>query len=273
MRIILAGYNIDSSIVEQLKKKYDKPEALTPETIAVAYARISRDPSPVTELREKAINDVEASRSSARSIVFDMNHQSVAEHAAFNFDVLDISRLCVEALEWHRLCSFTEKSQRYQELTGDFVVPEEFGGEAQSIFENSVQAQNRLYEKAFPVLLDHFMRKHPEMLSSKPEQRVVEGYAKEDARYVLPNATETSLLVTMTGSALFHFYGLRLCNRAQWEIRSLADAMLAQCRTSEPEVFDNAGPYCYMLGRCPEGRFTCGEMAKAMERYRPEGLK
>ena len=229
MRIILAGYNIDSSIVEQLKKKYDKPEALTPETIAVAYARISRDPSPVTELREKAINDVEASRSSARSIVFDMNHQSVAEHAAFNFDVLDISRLCVEALEWHRLCSFTEKSQRYQELTGDFVVPEEFGGEAQSIFENSVQAQNRLYEKAFPVLLDHFMRKHPEMLSSKPEQRVVEGYAKEDARYATGLATRAQLGFTANARNL------------EYVIRSLRAHRLAEMRRLGDEFYRLAG--------------------------------
>jgi thymidylate synthase (FAD) len=110
------------------------------------------------------------------------------------------------------------------------------------------------------------------MEASEAYQTLVDaGVPKEDARFVLPNATETSLLMTMTGSALFHFYGLRCCNRAQWEIRSLADAMLAQCRDAEPELFDNAGPYCYMLGYCPEGRFTCGGMAEAVERYTPRG--
>ena len=110
------------------------------------------------------------------------------------------------------------------------------------------------------------------MEASDAYQTLVDaGVPKEDARFVLPNATETSLLMTMTGSALFHFYGLRCCNRAQWEIRSLADAMLAQCRDAEPELFDNAGPYCYMLGYCPEGSFTCGGMAEAVERYTPRG--
>jgi len=106
--------------------------------------------------------------------------------------------------------------------------------------------------------------------ASEAYQGLVEsGVPKEDARFVLPNATETSLIMTMDGAALFHFFGLRLCNRAQWEIRRLANAMLAQCRDAEPEVFENAGPYCYMLGHCPEGRFTCGGMAEAVEMYKP----
>lgn len=193
MRIVLAGYNLDSSIIEQIRKTCDKPDALTPETVAVAYARISRDPSPVTELREKAISDVEAARRSARSIIFDLNHQSVAEHAIFNFDILDISRLCVEALQWHRLCSYTEKSQRYQELTGEFVLPAEFQGNDRSLFEKCLKWQNKAYALTFPVLLDYFKQKHPEMLSSKRNLMVVEGYAKEDARYVMGLAAQAQL--------------------------------------------------------------------------------
>jgi len=137
MKITLAGYNLDVSLIEEAMNQAEHPEAFTPETIAVAYARISRDPSPVSELREKAISDIEKARKSARAIVFDMGHQSVAEHAAFNFDVLDISRLCVESLEWHRLCSYTEKSQRYQELEEDFVEPSELEGEDLDLFRNS----------------------------------------------------------------------------------------------------------------------------------------
>ena len=193
MRIVLAGYNLDSSIFEQVRKTFDKPDALTPETIAVAYARISRDPSPVTELREKAINDVEAARRSARSIIFDLNHQSVAEHAAFNFDILDISRLCVEALQWHRLGSYTEKSQRYQELPGDFVLPEEFQGESRSLFKKGLVRQNEVYAQAIPVLLDYFRQKYPDKLSSRSDLQVVEGYAKEDARYAMGLAARAQL--------------------------------------------------------------------------------
>ncbi len=193
MRIVLAGYNLDSSIIEQFRKTCDKPETLTPETVAVAYARISRDPSPVTELREKAISDVEAARRSARSIIFDLNHQSVAEHATFNFDILDISRLCVEALQWHRLCSYTEKSQRYQELAGEFVLPVEFQGDDRSLFEKCLKKQTEVYALAFPVLLDYFKQKHPEMMSSKRDLRIVEGYAKEDARYAMGLAVRAQL--------------------------------------------------------------------------------
>ena len=167
-------------------------------------------------------------------------------HLAYTFSVEKISRACSHQLVRHRAASFSQQSQRYitvKRLAERVVTP--------------------------PTVDDSTFRGLVEKASDAYQTLVDSGVPKEDARYVLPNATETSLLVTMTGSALFHFYGLRLCNRAQWEIRSLADAMLARCKASEPEVFDNAGPYCYMLGRCPEGRFTCGEMAEAVERYRP----
>ena len=99
-------------------------------------------------------------------------------------------------------------------------------------------------------------------------QKLVEqGASKEDARFVLPNAAETSLLMTMDGHSLMHFLGLRTCNRAQWEIRMLGDMMLGQLREVEPRVFNKAGPYCYQLGYCPEGKHTCGKMKEALERY------
>ena len=194
MRVILAGYNLDSSTIEKAKRGEDiSGMPLTPETIAVAYARISRDPSPVSELRRKAVGDVEAARRSARSIVFEMNHQSVAEHAVFNFDVLDVSRLCAEALERHRLCSYTEKSQRYQELGGDFHLPEEFEGEAAILFEGTMKKQYELYSGAYGVLLDYFKEKHPRMMKRKGDRRILEGYAKEDARYAVGLATRAQL--------------------------------------------------------------------------------
>jgi flavin-dependent thymidylate synthase len=194
MEVKLAGYNIDSNIIEKVRATESlKDLPLTPETVAVAYARISRDSSPVTELRKDSIDDVEAARKSARSIVFEMNHQSVAEHAVFNFDILDISRLCVESLEWHRLCSYTEKSQRYQELVGDYILPKEFEGEARPLFERTMKEQNELYAKAFKILLEYFKGKYPQMLDKKWDRRVVEGYAKEDARYAVGLATKAQL--------------------------------------------------------------------------------
>jgi len=99
------------------------------------------------------------------------------------------------------------------------------------------------------------------------EGLVDRGVPREDARFVLPNATETSLLFTIDGRSLLHFFGIRCCNRAQWEIRALADVMLAEVRREEPTLYDRAGPYCYQLGYCPEGRFTCGKMDEVVERY------
>lgn len=179
----------------------------------------------------------------------ELDWRQLLPHLAYTFAVERVSRVCSHQLVRHRAASFSQQSQRYiivKRLTEHVVKPPTVGD-----------------SETFRGLVENASEAYQELVES--------GISKEDARFVLPNATETSLLVTMTGSALFHFYGLRLCNRAQWEIRALADAMLAQCREAEPEVFGNAGPYCYMLGRCPEGRFTCGGMAEAVERYRPGG--
>ena len=226
----MAGFNIDTSIIEKVRNTESLSDLpLSPETIAVAYARISRDSSPVTELRKKSLEDVEAARKSAKNIVFEMNHQSVAEHAVFNFDILDISRLCVESLEWHRLCSYTEKSQRYQELVGDYVLPKEFEGEARPLFEKTMKDQNDLYTKAFKVLLEYFKGKYPHMMEKKWDRRVVEGYAKEDARYAVSLATKAQLGFTANARNL------------EYLIRRMRGNPLEEVKTLGEEFFRLAG--------------------------------
>ena len=185
---------------------------------------------PVTELRCDSIADVDSARRSARSIVFEMNHQSVAEHAVFNFDILDISRLCVESLEWHRLCSYTEKSQRYQELVGDHIVPKEFeGSEALGIFEAAAKEQNELYERAYKVLLRYHKEKNPGLLKKKSDIRTVEGFAKEDARYCVSLATKAQLGFTANARNL------------EYVIRTLRGQPLAESRQLGDEFFKLAG--------------------------------
>ena len=125
MRVVLAGYNVDSAVIDELKRNSPPREDVTPETLSASYARISRDPRPVDELRAAARAEVDRTRRSNRSIIFKMGHHSVAEHAVFNFDVVGVSRLAIEELERFRLLSFTEKSQRYITLGEDFVIPEE----------------------------------------------------------------------------------------------------------------------------------------------------
>jgi thymidylate synthase ThyX len=131
LEVNCSGRNVDEVVLEELRKGNNSEEvilAATPEVLSAAYARISRDPRPVDELRADARTEIEKSRKSTENIIFSMGHHSVAEHAVLNFDLMGLSRLAVEALEQHRLCSYTEKSQRYIALKGDYVAPDEIKG-------------------------------------------------------------------------------------------------------------------------------------------------
>jgi len=177
----------------------------------------------------------------------DLPEVDLLPHLSFTFAVEGISRACSHQLVRHRVASFSQQSQRYIEvrkLRKHVVTPETVAGSAPQLFESFIEKTGETYH---------------ELLGR--------GIPKEDARFVLPNATETAMLMTMDGRSLFHFFGLRCCNRAQWEIRALADAMLVQVRAVEPERFRRAGPYCYQLGYCPEGRFSCGRMDEVKGKY------
>ncbi|MDR1324218.1 MAG: FAD-dependent thymidylate synthase, partial [Candidatus Margulisbacteria bacterium] len=120
----MAGYNLDAEVIAELKKNNPRQD-VTPETLSAAYARISRDSRPINELRQAARAEVEKSRKSNQKIIFGLGHSSVAEHAVFNFDVIDVSRRAMEELEKFRLCSYTEKSQRYITLDSAYITPPE----------------------------------------------------------------------------------------------------------------------------------------------------
>jgi len=146
MKVILSGYNVDSTVIEELKKTSPPRDDITPETLSASYARISRDPRSVDELRAVARAEVQRARRSNRTIIFKMGHHSVAEHAVFNFDIIGVSRLAIEEIEKFRLCAFTEKSQRYIKLKDDFVLPEEVKKAGkQELFLDTIRAQNSLY--------------------------------------------------------------------------------------------------------------------------------
>ena len=150
MKIILAGYNLDYETIREFQELHPEVQNLTPETISAAYARISRSPKPVDELREIARQEVEKARQSNRNIVFDMGHSSIAEHAVFNIDVIGVSRILVEEIEKFRLCSYTEKSQRYVLLKDDFVIPAEIRKAGlEDAFIGIVREQNRFYHELY----------------------------------------------------------------------------------------------------------------------------
>jgi thymidylate synthase (FAD) len=176
----------------------------------------------------------------------DLEQKELLQNLSYTFAIEKISRACSHQLVRHRIASFSQQSQRYitvKRLVEKVVVPPSIGDNED--FTKLIKEASEAYQK----LVD-------------------QGAPREDARFVLPNAVETSLLMTLDGKELMHFLGLRTCNRAQWEVRELADEMLRQLRLVEPSVFNKAGPYCYQLGYCPEGRHTCGRMNEALERYR-----
>ena len=173
-------------------------------------------------------------------------HESVAEHASFTFHIEGVSRALLTQITRHRMASFSVQSQRYVDMSGNgYVMPP-------SIAKGSEQAKT--FDNAMEIAWDFY-------------ERLVEmGIPKEDARYVLPNACHTTMEVTMNARELRHFFSLRCCNRAQWEIRALADEMLRLCREKAPVLFSDAGPGC-VRGHCPEGKRACGN-----PRSKPLGL-
>lgn len=197
MDVILAGHNIDQEILEEFQNLQPQRQDLTPETIAAAYARISRNPKPVNELRRIARGEVEKARASNRNIVFDMGHSSIAEHAVFNLDVLSVSRLLTEEIERFRLASYTEKSQRYVLLTDDFVIPEEVRKIGlEEVFTASVRELNGFYHQLYEKLRPWVFDQNPALAADPANRLLLEGWAKEDARYCLPLATQTQLGMT-----------------------------------------------------------------------------
>ena len=206
MKVLLAGYNIDVEAMRGLRQGRQEESDLTPETIAAAYARISRIPLAVSELRAAARADVAGARRSNRTIVFGMGHSSIAEHAVFNIDVLGISRLLVEDIEKFRLASYTEKSQRYVLLADDFVLPKEIvaaglGAE----FSAAVRRRQRFYHELYERLRDR-NEDAGQGNSCDTEGRAGrvarEERAKEDARYCLPLAVTTQLGMTVNARTL-----------------------------------------------------------------------
>lgn len=176
-------------------------------------------------------------------------HGSVSEHASFSFRVEGVSRALLAQLTRHRIASFSVQSQRYvsQADCFDYVIPpriKALGPYAINEYKYQMTRMHEWYKEWQEKLLAaHY----------KPEA------ANEDARFVLPNAATTALIMTMNARELMHFFELRTCNRAQWEIREMADLMLEECLVVAPEMFKNAGCACMQGRPCPEGKASCGK--------------
>jgi len=181
----------------------EKRNDITPEVISAAYARISRDPRSIPEIRKDARDEVERSRKSNSTIIFKMGHHSVAEHAVFNLDLLGISRLGMEEVEKFRLCSYTEKSQRYITLDKDYIIPEEIRGtELEKIFSQTIDFQNKAYFRLYDKLKEYVFESNPQLAANPKKHNLLEGWAKEDARYITSLATESQVGLTINARNL-----------------------------------------------------------------------
>jgi len=248
MKVRLAGFNVD---LETLRKEAPgAADRLTPETFSAAYARISRSPKNITALRREAVRDVAKARRSNQAIIFEMGHHSVAEHAVFNFDIMGVSRLALEEIEQFRLVSFTEKSQRYVTLQGDHVIPEEIrDAESKQLLTTIVARQNGFYQEALARLQRHVFDRHRELARQPSQHRILEGWAKEDARYILPLATQGQVGMTINARNLEHlFRRFRLSRRREVQrlgrvihdlVKSVAPSLIL---FAEPSAFEKRLP-------------------------------
>lgn len=175
-------------------------------------------------------------------------HESVLEHAVFTFAIEGISRACSHQLVRHRMASYSQQSQRYVKMDGfEYVVPDSFKGIAID------EVWGWTAHNTFSSIMDDIHNFYNLLIKA--------GVPEEDARYILPNACKTNIVVTMNARELRHFFSLRLCERAQWEIRQVAEMMLALVREVAPTLFEDAGARCKALGYCIERR-GCGKYPK-----------
>ena len=213
-----------------------------PERVVAMAARLCYSPIGAEELSEK-LSDEQVKKLVGKMVK--LGHASTIEHVSFTFGIEGVSRVLTHQLVRHRIASYDQQSQRYvAEHDFEYILPPTIAAKPEA-------------KAKFEALMQQIRQTYDELTEA--------GIPKEDARYVLANAAETKILVTMNARSLLHFFNLRCCNRAQWEIREMANQMLAQIRTIAPTLFKNAGASCVNTGRCPEGDMTCGKFSEMIK--------
>ncbi len=202
-----------------------------PDIIAAVAAKLTHSKSDIDELLKE---DREKLKRLLR-IVIRMGHTSVIEHAYFTFAISGVSRALTHQLVRHRIASYSQQSQRYVEMNIEYVTPPSI-------------ARNEKIRKKY----DEMMKKIWDLYNEMKEEVPI-----EDARYILPNATTSKIIVSMNARSLLNFFELRCCLHAQWEIRKLAWRMLHLVKKVAPTIFEDAGPPCRTRGYCPMDKKDC----------------
>lgn len=240
-----------------------------PEKVVATAAKLCYSSSDIGSLMEGLTEEKTAG---FIEMLASIGHESVMEHTSFTFGIEGISRACSHQLVRHRIASYSQKSQRYVNENGfEFVTPPEIAAlpEAKAEFDRTMEELTASYEKIADLLTaSHTERFISEGMDEKTAASKARKLANEDARFVLPNACETKIVVTMNVRSLFNFFEHRCCNRAQWEIRAVAEEMLRLCLEVAPHIFAYAGPSCVATGKCPEGKMTCGRMKEVQAHYK-----
>jgi len=230
-----------------------------PEKVIAAAAKLCYSAVGIDEL-EKKLDDESAKK--FLDMLMSYRHESPIEHVSFTFAIEGVSRSLSHQLVRHRIASYSQQSQRYVRLKQfDYIVPPEIekDEEAKKIFVNAMENSQKAYDKLTYILKEKYLKDEIESISAEKK-------AIEDARYVFPNACETKVIFTMNARTLVNFFNHRCCNRAQWEIRNLANRMLKLVKEVAPILFKYCGPSC-VNGTCPEGKITCGKIEEVRKIY------
>ena len=238
-----------------------------PERTVASAAKLCYSPSSIETVREGLTPEKTAS---FVEMLAQIGHESPIEHAVFTFGIEGVSRSLLAQIPRHRIASFSVQSQRYVRLDDfRYVVPPEIEAipEAKAAFLASMEEDAKRYlDLAHKLEEGHTARLMAEGMPEKQARAKASKQANEDARFVLPNACETKMVVTMNARSLQNFFHLRCCSRAQWEIRELAEKMFELVYPVAPHIFAKSGPAC-VSGPCPEGKMCCGKTAEVRAKY------
>lgn len=249
------------------------------QTVAMA-AKLCYSPSGIEDIRDGLTEEKTAS---FINMLADLGHSSPTEHASFTFGIEGISRACSHQLVRHRIASYSQQSQRYVDGTKfEFVTPPEIAKNEKALkaYENALDIQAKAYKEIRDALAVGYITDFTDKEYVGTDCEIIEQFkldnkkqcsafikkANEDARFILPNASTTKIVCTFNARSLQNFFAHRCCNRAQWEIREVAEQMLLQCLEVAPNLFKNCGPSC-LFGPCPEGNMCCGKQKEMREKY------
>jgi thymidylate synthase (FAD) len=239
-----------------------------PERVIAAAAKLCYSSVGVDEILEKMSPE---SCEKFINMLMSLGHESPVEHVTFTFAVEGVSRSLLAQLTRHRIASYSVQSQRYVGKENfEYILPPEIAAipEAKELFIKAMENDRETYKRLNEILT----QKHKEDMinEGKDEKTASKDAAKkaqEDARYVLSNACDTKIVMTMNVRSLYNFFTLRCCTRAQWEIRELATKMLAEVKKVSPILFENAGPSC-VKGACKEGAMSCGKAKQIRQQFK-----